>query len=87
MDDADACPRYSGITIAGVQVQESPRWLQDKLKSIGLHPINNLVDITNLVMYELGQPLHAFDYDKLVGKEIHIRRSQKGEQIITLTKI
>ncbi|OJW70738.1 MAG: phenylalanine--tRNA ligase subunit beta [Candidatus Amoebophilus sp. 36-38] len=87
VDDVDACPRYSGITIAGVQVQESPRWLQYKLKSIGLNPINNIVDITNLVMYELGQPLHAFDYDKLVGKEIHVRRSQKEEKIITLDNI
>lgn len=83
----EGCPRYSGIIISGVQIAPSPSWLQDKLKSIGLIPINNIVDITNLVMYELGQPLHAFDYDNIAGNEIHIRLSRKGEKIVTLDNI
>ncbi len=82
--DADACPRYAGIAIAGVQVQDSPKWLQDKLKSIGHHPINNVVDVTNLIMYELGQPLHAFDYDQIAGKQIQVRLARPGETISTL---
>ncbi|MHB9147551.1 MAG: phenylalanine--tRNA ligase subunit beta [Candidatus Amoebophilus sp.] len=87
VEDAIACPRYAGIVIKGVQVQESPQWVQAKLKSIGLPSINNIVDITNLVMYELGQPLHAFDYDKLKGKEIHVRLATKGERIVTLDNV
>ena len=87
VNESVACPRYSGIVMAEVRVQESPRWLQTKLKAIGLQPINNIVDITNLVMYEIGQPLHAFDYNKLAGKEIHVRLSRQGERIITLDNI
>jgi phenylalanyl-tRNA synthetase beta chain len=87
VDDPVACPRYAGIVMAEVHIQESPRWLQTKLKAIGLQPVNNIVDITNLVMYEIGQPLHAFDYNKLNGKEIHIRFARQGEKIITLDNV
>jgi phenylalanyl-tRNA synthetase beta chain len=81
------CPRYAGILVKNVQVKPSPTWLQHRLKAIGQMPINNLVDITNLVMYELGQPLHAFDYDCLQGKEIQVRRAKQGEQLTTLDGI
>lgn len=85
--DAGACPRYTGIAIAGVQVQASPKWIQDKLKAIGLNPINNVVDVTNLVMHELGQPLHAFDYSQIVGNQIQVRVARPGEKISTLDGI
>ena len=87
VEDAIACPRYAGIIMTGIRVQESPQWVQTKLKAIGLPSINNIVDITNLVMYELGQPLHAFDYDKLEGKEIYVKLAAKGERIVTLDNI
>lgn len=86
-EGADACPRYAGIAVAGVQVKDSPKWIQDKLKAIGLHPINNVVDVTNLVMYELGQPLHAFDYDQIAGNQIQVRLARSGEKISTLDGI
>jgi phenylalanyl-tRNA synthetase beta chain len=70
INDAELCPRYSGVYISGVKVQESPTWLQNRLKSVGLRPINNIVDITNYVMLDLGQPLHAFDADKIKGDKI-----------------
>jgi phenylalanyl-tRNA synthetase beta chain len=84
VENAHVCPRYTGIVIAGVQVRHSPKWIQDKLQAIGLHPINNVVDITNLVMYELGQPLHAFDYDQIAGNKVEVRLAQVGEKISTL---
>ncbi|MBS4012687.1 MAG: phenylalanine--tRNA ligase subunit beta [Bacteroidetes bacterium] len=84
IDDAEACPRYSGITISGVTVKESPEWLQQKLKSIGLKPINNIVDITNFVLHEIGQPLHAFDADKIKGNKVIVKKSPKGTKFITL---
>jgi len=67
------CPRYTGITISGVKIGESPEWLKNKLKAVGLNPINNVVDITNFVQHEIGQPLHAFDADKIDGKKVIIR--------------
>ena len=80
----DACPRYAGLTLANVKVAASPDWLQVRLKSIGLKPINNVVDVTNYVQHELGQPLHAFDADKLAGGRIIVRTAVEGELFTTL---
>jgi|LakMenEpi03Aug12_release.lakeMendotaPanAssembly.Ray.scaffolds.fasta_scaffold06647_10 phenylalanyl-tRNA synthetase beta chain len=82
-----AAPRYAGITINGVLVGESPKWLKDRLLSIGLRPINNVVDVTNFVQHELGQPLHAFDVAKMEGREIHVRLAHAGEKFTTLDGI
>ena len=82
--DATACPRYTGIAMSNIKVQPSPSWLQNQLKAIGLSPVNNVVDITNFVMHDLGQPLHAFDYDQLVGQEIHVQVSKPGASLVTL---
>jgi len=85
--DKTACPRYSGITISGVEVKESPAWLKNKLKSIGVGPINNIVDITNYVLHECGQPLHAFDADEIKGKKVIVRHAKEGEKFVTLDKV
>jgi phenylalanyl-tRNA synthetase beta chain len=82
--DKDSCTRYSGIELKGIKVGPSPAWLADRLSAIGLSPINNVVDITNYVMHDLGQPLHAFDADKIKGERIHVRKAVKGENFITL---
>lgn len=82
--DHSACPRYSGITISGMKVQPSPPWLRDKLRAIGLSPINNIVDVTNFVMHELGQPLHAFDYDQIVGKKVMVKQLKQDTALVTL---
>jgi phenylalanyl-tRNA synthetase beta chain len=84
IDDNELCPRYSATVIKGIKLGQSPRWMQERLTAAGMRPINNIVDITNYVMMEWGQPLHAFDYDKLAGQEINIRRAKDGEQIKTL---
>ena len=84
IEDPDLCSRYIGAVISGIKIQESPKWLKDTLVSIGENPINNIVDITNYVMFELGQPLHAFDYEKVNDKTIVVRRAKKGEKIVTL---
>jgi phenylalanyl-tRNA synthetase beta chain len=83
----EACQRYTGLTISGVKVKESPRWLQNRLKVIGLNPINNIVDITNFVLYETGQPLHAFDADDITGGKIIVRTLTKGTKFQTLDGI
>ena len=80
----EACPRYSGVTIAGVTIGESPQWLQQKLKAIGLRPINNIVDITNFIQHETGQPLHAFDADRIAGKKIIVKNLPDGTKFVTL---
>ena len=80
----EACPRYSGVTISDVNVQESPEWLKRKLKSIGLTPINNVVDVTNFVLYETGQPLHAFDAREISGGKVVVRTMKQGTKFITL---
>lgn len=80
----EACPRYSGVSIRGVEIKESPEWLKNALTTIGLRPINNVVDVTNFVLHEMGQALHAFDADKIKGHEIHVRYAKPGEKFITL---
>ena len=82
--DGGLCPRYTARIIRNVKVAESPAWLQERLKSVGLRPINNIVDITNFVLLELGQPLHAFDMAFLEGRKIIVRRAADGEKIIAL---
>ena len=84
VENTKACQRYSGVSIAGVTIKESPQWLQKKLKSIGSRPINNIVDITNFIQHETGQPLHAFDADELRGKKIIVRNLAEGTKFITL---
>ena len=81
---ADGTPRYTGTTIRGVKVAPSPEWLQKKLLAIGLRPINNIVDITNFVLHEVGQPLHAFDAAKIIGGKVVVRRAEEGEKFVTL---
>ncbi len=85
--DSDGAPRYIGITVKGVKVAPSPEWLQKKLMSIGLKPINNVVDISNFVLFEDGQPLHTFDADKIRGGKVVVRRAAEGEVIKTLDGI
>ncbi|WP_256004179.1 phenylalanine--tRNA ligase subunit beta [Pedobacter deserti] len=84
VEDAEACKRYSSLTITGVTVKPSPDWLQDKLKVIGIRPINNIVDITNYVLHELGQPLHAFDADQIRGGKVIVRKCAEGTPFVTL---
>ncbi|MFZ1333409.1 MAG: phenylalanine--tRNA ligase subunit beta, partial [Flavobacteriales bacterium] len=84
VEDSNACPRYAGVTLADVKVAPSPEWLQNALKSIGLKPINNVVDVTNYVQHELGQPLHAFDAEKLKDGKIIVRRATENEAFTTL---
>ncbi|MEE8369796.1 MAG: phenylalanine--tRNA ligase subunit beta, partial [Dehalococcoidia bacterium] len=84
ISDRDLCPRYCAALIEGVKVAESPAWLQERLISAGLRPVNNIVDITNYVMLELGQPLHAFDLAKIRGKKIIVRRARPGEKMLLL---
>lgn len=84
IDAPEACPRYTGVSIKGVTIMESPDWLKNALTSIGLRPINNVVDVTNFVLHECGQALHAFDADKIRGNEIHVRYARSGEKFTTL---
>ena len=84
IEDAEACPRYAGLLLENVQVGPSPEWLLRRLRSIGLSPINNVVDVTNFVLHELGQPLHAFDADQITGGQIRVKRAEAGEKFVTL---
>jgi phenylalanyl-tRNA synthetase beta chain len=84
VENAEACPRYSGVTISGVTVAESPEWLKNRLRAIGLSPINNIVDITNFVLHEVGQPLHAFDADEITGKKVIVKTLEAGTKFTTL---
>ena len=82
--ESDLCPRYCASLITGIKIAPSPSWLQQRLNSCGMRPINNVVDVTNYVMLEYGQPLHAFDYHKLKGRQIIVRRAGNGETITTI---
>ncbi len=84
VQNLEACPRYAGITISDVTVQDSPQWLQDRLLSIGLQPINNIVDVTNFVLHESGQPLHAFDLAEISGNKVVVRTEAAGTPFTTL---
>jgi phenylalanyl-tRNA synthetase beta chain len=84
IENTDACQRYSGLVISGITVKESPTWLKNYLLAIGLRPINNIVDITNFVMHDLGQPLHAFDFDKITGEKIIVKNGLAGTKFTTL---
>jgi phenylalanyl-tRNA synthetase beta chain len=87
VQDKENAPRYCGVTITGLKVDESPSWLQHRLKSIGLSPINNIVDITNYVLHELGQPLHAFDANKITGNKIEVKTCNAGTKFTTLDDV
>ena len=84
IENVEACPRYAGLLLENVLVGPSPEWLQRRLRSIGLNPINNVVDVTNFVLHELGQPLHAFDADQITGDQIRVKRAEAGEKFLTL---
>ena len=87
VDAPEAAPRYSGVSIKGVEIKESPEWLKNSLLAIGLRPINNVVDVTNYVLHECGQALHAFDADKIKNNTIHVRYAKAGEKFVTLDGI
>jgi len=84
VENTEACPRYSGLTISDIEVKESPEWLKNRLGAIGLAPINNVVDITNYVLHETGQPLHAFDADKIEGKKVIVKTLPESSKFVTL---
>ena len=84
IDDYDLCPRYACRLIKNVEVKESPLWLKKSLAAIGQKSVNNIVDLANYIMFDLGQPLHTFDYDKLNGNKIVVRRAYENEKIICL---
>lgn len=84
VEDSKLCPRYTGLTIRGVKVGESPEWLKNKLRTVGLRPINNIVDISNFVLMEVGQPLHTFDADQIAGGEVIVKTVAEGTKFVTL---
>ena len=84
VQDSNLCPRFTGVCIENISVKESPSWLQNRLKSIGLTPLNNVVDITNFVLHEIGQPLHAYDFDKITTKSINVKTLSEGTEFTTL---
>ncbi|MBI3976667.1 MAG: phenylalanine--tRNA ligase subunit beta [Chloroflexi bacterium] len=87
VDDPDLAPRYTGALVTDLQIGPSPAWMQKRLTAAGMRPINNVVDVTNYVMLEYGQPLHAFDYDRIRGKQIIVRRARPGERLETLDSV
>lgn len=84
VENTEACPRYSAVTIKGVTVKESPEWLKNRLTVIGLRPINNVVDVTNFILHELGQPLHSFDAGKVKGNKVIVKTQPEGTKFVTL---
>ncbi len=87
VEDSNLVPRYCGLTLNNIKIEDSPQWLQNRLKALGIVPKNNVVDITNYVMHELGQPLHAFDASKIAGSEIHVKTVKAGTKFTTLDGI
>ena len=87
VENTEACPRYAGVAIKGVTVKESPEWLQNKLRLIGLRPINNIVDITNYILHAYGQPLHCFDANKIKGGKIVVKTCAEGTKFVTLDEV
>lgn len=85
--DSELCPRYMAKAVKNIKIEPSPKIMQDRLRAVGLKPINNIVDITNYVLVELGQPMHAFDYDNIEGHRLIVRRAEDGEKIITLDNV
>ena len=84
VENAQACPRYTGVSIKGVTIKESPDWLKKSLSTIGIRPINNVVDVTNFVLHEMGQALHAFDADKITGNKVIVKNATEGQKFTTL---
>jgi phenylalanyl-tRNA synthetase beta chain len=84
IDAPDLCPHYTARVFRGIKIAPSPAWMQRRLTAVGLRPINNIVDITNYVLFEMGQPLHAFDYDTIGDKQINVRQARAGEKLTSL---
>ena len=84
VENASACPRYTGVSIKGVTIKESPDWLKKALNTIGIRPINNVVDVTNFVLHEMGQALHSFDADKIKGNKVIVKNAAEGQKFVTL---
>ena len=87
IENSDLVPRYCGVTVSDIKIAASPKWLQNRLKAIGITPKNNVVDVTNYVMHELGQPLHAFDAAKITGNEINVKTLPAGTKFVTLDEV
>ena len=87
VENTEACPRFTGVSIKGVTIKESPEWLQNRLKAIGVRPISNIVDITNFILHELGQPLHAYDLDKIAGQKILVKTLPAGTKFASLDEV
>lgn len=87
VENTEACPRYAGVAIKNVTVKESPEWLQNKLRLIGVRPVNNIVDITNYILHAYGQPMHCFDADKIKGGKILVKTCQEGTKFVTLDEV